>query len=102
MTTKLELLAQLEAELYEHADGNTGEGCWDLYYKYSALYKEEVRRQVGNTHYGLIITSVPPGAYFISSGPRDFCRTTLDDWITKHPLGEYDRAEVVERVEMLS
>lgn len=98
----LELLAQIEGELYNHADGNTeGGNCWDLYFRYEALHKAELERRKSNTHYGLIITSVPPGAYFIASGPQDFCRTSLEDWIKNHPLGEYDRAEVVERAEML-
>lgn len=55
-----------------------------------------------NTHYGLILGSVPPSAKLICSGPESFCREKLDEWIRKFPLQEYERAEIVKRVETVS
>lgn len=52
-----------------------------------------------NTHYAVITTSVPPAMQLIASGPEDFCRGALSGWVAKYPLGEYDEAEVLARVD---
>jgi hypothetical protein len=36
-TTGVERMTRLIAELAYHADGNEGDGCWDLYDRYKPL-----------------------------------------------------------------
>ncbi len=50
-----------------------------------------------NTHYGVIYSSVPPEMEVVASGPYEFCRAALNAWIDGHPLGEYERGEVLAR-----
>ena len=64
-----------------------------------------------NTHYALIAFSGDPAAEhddpelnghepsltFIAAGPEAFCWEALRDWTAKHPLREWETAEVVTR-----
>lgn len=64
-----------------------------------------------NTHYALIMFSgdpdeehpdpdlrgTGPSATLIAAGPEDFCWETLTTWTAKHPLRQWEDAEVVAR-----
>lgn len=64
-----------------------------------------------NTHYALIMFSGDPAcehpdpdlcgsgptATFIAAGPEDFCWEALAGWTAKHPLRQWEEAEVVAR-----
>lgn len=51
-----------------------------------------------NTHRAIIETSVPPGVELVGAGDFDFCVTSLDTWLAKHPLNGWQKGLVVEVV----
>jgi hypothetical protein len=53
----------------------------------------------GNTHRGVIETSVPPGIHLIASGPEVFCRRALNKWLADNVLGEFDLPMIVKVVD---
>lgn len=64
-----------------------------------------------NTCYGVIVFSgdpasehpdpalrgLPPSLSLIASGPERFCWDALDEWTERHPLTQWQRAEVLTR-----
>lgn len=55
-----------------------------------------------NTHVAMVMTSVPPTADLIAAGPLEFCRERLAVWLARHPLTQYQSAEILARVEVTS
>ncbi len=48
-----------------------------------------------NTHYAMLVTSVPPSAEVIAHGPAEFCRDSLSSWLSVNELPVHTRALVV-------
>lgn len=52
---------------------------------------------MSNTHMAVIATSVPPSLDLIAAGPEAHCVEGLALWLEKHPLQEFQVAEIVTR-----
>jgi len=50
-----------------------------------------------NTHYGVIVCSVPPSITLIASGEPEFCWDAVRQWTDNHPLQKFERVEVLAR-----
>lgn len=48
-----------------------------------------------NTHRAVIECSVPPTMVLIAAGPLEHCEKHLSDWVSKHPLAEFETALVL-------
>jgi hypothetical protein len=66
---------------------------------------------MANTHYAILVFSGDPGSehpdpdlrgrgpqlILIGSGSEEFCWSAITDWTRKHPLRQFEHAEVVAR-----
>lgn len=58
-------------------------------------FRQEEESVMKQTHYAMIVGSVPPSAEVIAHGPKEFCDEALRRWLDEHPLPEFHEGVVL-------